>query len=278
MEKSSRWVPLLHRKWEKSAMKLAFFFLFFSVASHARPIVLLSHFDSFGKAPFNNSTKVALALAERVKNHPDFELKLCNLNTVFDKSFYQLEDCLAALPETPKLILGLGESNCNFKIEIMGRNLDKTKGPDNDGIERNNTPIIPNGPKEIGFNYPLPQMYCSLPESDRKETEVSNNAGTFVCNNMAYQFADKYDDLPFGFIHVPANNCRNLEAKNVVALRNLESMIKAAVKINEFTRIPTRKKELDELRANKSDKCINEFYKRAKGADEKGFWSFLEIK
>lgn len=259
-------------------MKLALFLLLFSVASHARPIVLLSHFDSFGKAPFNNSTKVALALAEKLKNHPDFELKLCYLNTVFDKSFYQIEDCLSALPETPKLILGLGESNCNFKIEIMARNLDKTKGPDNNGIERNNTPIIPDGLKEIGFNYPLPQMYCSLPEADRKEIEVSNNAGTFVCNNLAYQFADKYQDLTFGFIHVPANNCRGLDTKNITALRNLESMIASAVKIDTVTRLPTRKKEFEQFRANKSDKCINEFYKRAKGADEKGFWSFLEIK
>jgi pyroglutamyl-peptidase len=256
-------------------MKLALFFLFFSVASHARPVVLLSHFDTFGKAPFNNSTKVALLFAEKFKNHPEFELKLCNLNTVFDKSFYQLEDCLNALPEAPKLILGLGESNCNFKMEIMGRNLDKTKGPDNEGNERLNTPVIPGAPKEIGFTYPLPQMYCALPEADRKEAEVSNNAGTFVCNNLAYQFAQRYEDLTFGFIHVPANNCRNLDAKNVTALRNLESMITAAVKVDTFSRLPTKKKELDMLRSDKSDKCLNEFYKRAKGADEKGFWSIL---
>ena len=259
-------------------MKLAVFFLLFSVASHARPLVLLSHFDAFGKAPFNNSTKVALALYEKAKDHPDFELKLCNLNTVFDKSLYQLEDCLKALPETPALVLGLGESNCNFKIEIMGRNLDRTKGPDNEGNERNNTPIISGGPKEIGFTYPLPQMYCSLPENDRKETEVSNNAGTFVCNNLAYQFTERYEDLSFGFIHVPANNCRGLEAKNVMALRNLESMIKVAVSIQDIKRLPTTKKELDILRADKTNKCLNEFYKRAKGADEKGFWSFLETK
>lgn len=259
-------------------MKLAFIFLLFSVAIHARPIVLLSHFDAFGKAPFNNSTKVALALYEKTKTNPDFELKLCNLNTVFDKSFSQLEDCLHALPETPKLVLGLGESNCNFKIEIMGRNLDKTKGPDNEGNERNNTPIIQNGPKEIGFTYPLADMYCSLPEDDRKEAEVSNNAGTFVCNNVAYQFTDKFEDLSFGFIHVPSNNCRGLDGKNVVALRNLESMISAAVKTDEIKRLPTTKKELDPLRNDKNNKCHAEFYKRAKGADEKGFWSFLATK
>lgn len=259
-------------------MKLAFIILLFSTVIQARPVVLLSHFDAFGKAPFNNSTKVALALYERVKNNPEYELKLCHLNTVFDKSFHQLEDCLYALEQTPDLVLGLGEANCNFKIEIMGRNLDKTKGPDNEGNERNNTPIIANGPKEIGLTYPLAQMYCALPESDRKETEVSNNAGTFVCNNLAYQFTEKFEDLSFGFIHVPTNDCRGLDAKNVVALRNLEAMISAAIKVKTIGRLPTTKKELEPLRNDKNNKCHAEFYKRAKGADEKGFWSFLTTK
>lgn len=259
-------------------MKLALFFIFFSVASYARPIVLLGHFDPFGKAPFNNSTKVALALYEKVKNHPEFELKLCPLNTVFDKSLFQLEDCMKALPEAPKMVIGLGEANCNFKVEIMGRNLDKTKGPDNEGNERNSTPIIPGGPKEIGFTYPLPEMYCALPENDRKSTEVSNHAGTFVCNNLAYQFTEKYEEVSFGFIHVPSHDCRGLETKNITALQNLETMIAAGVKVDEVKRLPTKKKELEPYRADKADKCLNEFYKRAKGADEKGFWSFLTTK
>ena len=118
-------------------------------------------------------------------------------------------------------------------------------------------------------------MYCSLPENDRKEIEVSNNAGTFVCNNLAYQFTERYEELSFGFIHVPSHNCRGLDNKNVAALRNLESMIKASVSDNEIKRLPTRKKEIEELRADRSDKCQSEFWKRVKGFDEKGFWTIL---
>lgn len=241
----------------------------------ARPVVLISYFDAFGKASFNNSEKIAEVLHTKLKDHPSFELRLCALNTVFDKSTYQLEDCLRSLPTTPKLVLGLGEANCNFKIETMGRNLDKTSGPDNEGNERNKTEIIPFGPKAIGLNYPLSQMYCALPTDDRKEVEVSNNAGSFVCNNLAYQMAHQYPELTFGFIHVPSHNCRGLEKKNVMVLRSLGKMILAAVETNSFTRLSTTKNEIEVLRNKYKDhQCLSEFFKRTKGIDEKSRWPF----
>jgi pyrrolidone-carboxylate peptidase len=256
-------------------MKLTLLFFLFSAAAWGRPLVLLGHFDAFGKAPFNNSGKVAKILIEKLKDHPDFDLRGCELKTVFDKSYYQLEDCLKDLPEAPKLVLGLGESNCNFKIETMARNLDETKGPDNDGGERKNSLIIPGADKVIGLNYPLAEMYCSLGKKERADIEVSNNAGSFVCNNLAYQFSYNYPELSFGFIHVPANNCRNLEGKNQVTLSNLESMIKAAIKSTTTQRLATTKGELAAQReSSKQDQCLHEFYKRTKGADEKGFWPF----
>lgn len=256
-------------------MKLALFFLLYSFVSWSRPLVLVGHFDAFGNAPFNNSTRVAETVARDLALRGEIEIVLCPLQTVFDKSFHQLEDCLKALPGTPDLVLGLGESNCNLKIELMARNKDKTKGPDNDGIERDNLQIIPGSPAEIGFTYPLPKMYCALPEKDRKQVEVSNDAGSFVCNNLAYQFTERYPELSFGFIHVPANNCRDLEKKTSFAAGALPLMIKAALDHGPV-RLPVRKKELEVLReSTKSDKCLSEFYRRAKGVDEKSFWGIF---
>lgn len=256
-------------------MKLALLLLMFSLTSWSRPLVLVSYFDAFDGAPFNNSEKMALALLEKVKDHPEFELKLCGLNTIFDKSTYQLEDCLKSMPVPPQLILGLGEANCNFKVETVGRNFDKSMGPDNEGNERNNSVIIPEAPKVIGLNYPLAQMYCSLPKSDRKDIEVSNDAGSFVCNNLAFQFAQLYRELTFGFIHVPSHHCRNLAKKDQVTLKNLETMISAAVKVKNVERLSTHKKEIQELRQkHQSDQCLSEFYKRTKGVDERSLWTF----
>ena len=256
-------------------MNLALFFLLFSSASWARPVVLLGHFDAFGRSSFNNSERVANLLLKEVENHPEFELKLCSLETVFDKSFFQLEDCIKSLETTPRLVLGLGESNCNFKIETIARNRDHTKGPDNDGIERKNSKIIPNGPDEIGFLYALPQMYCSLTQDERSKIQVSNNAGSFVCNNIAYQFAYRYPETEFGFIHVPSSTCRNLPEKTQMSVRYLKSMIEASIRTSGVKRLLTRKDELRILRNEfKHDQCLSEFYKKTKGIDEKGFWTF----
>jgi pyrrolidone-carboxylate peptidase len=263
----------------RKGMKLAIFLLLFSFTTWARPIVLLGYFDPFGKAPFNSAERVANLLFEKTKDHPDFELRLCRLNTVFDKSFYQIERCLVELPQAPAMVLGLGESNCNLKIETLGRNLDKTKGADNEGNERNNTPIITNGPKEIGFNYPLPQMFCALNADARARVQVSNNAGSFVCNNLAYQFAEKYVDTVFGFIHVPSHNCKGLDEKSRFATNSLEKMLQAAVKTSGATRLPTTKDELEALRKSSPiNSCLREFYKRAKGVDERKFWPFEELR
>ncbi|WP_408096654.1 hypothetical protein ACJVC5_16585 [Peredibacter sp. HCB2-198] len=253
---------------------LTVFALFMALDLWARPVVLLSYFDAFDKAPFNNSEKVALALNERLKNHPDFELKLCALSTVFDKSFAQLENCLKNESSAPTLILGLGEANCNFKIEIAGRNFDKTKGPDNEGNERKSTKILAEGEAAVALNYPLDKMYCSLDQKNRAEIEVSNNAGTFVCNNLAYQFAHYYPEETFGFIHVPSNNCKDLKSKTETAIANLSKMIPEALK-HSSQPLPIYKNDIKARRRSyESDACLNEFYKRVKGIDERGLWTF----
>jgi hypothetical protein len=91
-EKSSMKLPKSIKKREKKSMKLLFFSLLFSSSLWSRSIVLLGHFDAFGNAPFNSSERVAKHLFKKLKDHPDVDLRICSLETIFDKSFYQLED------------------------------------------------------------------------------------------------------------------------------------------------------------------------------------------
>jgi pyrrolidone-carboxylate peptidase len=108
----------------------------------ARSVVLVSYFDPFVGAAFNNSERIAAELSGTYLNHPEIDLRLCALPTVFDKSIIHLEECYKKLETEPKLVLGLGESDCNLKAEIMGRNRDHTYYPDNEGNEKNNSPIM----------------------------------------------------------------------------------------------------------------------------------------
>ncbi len=256
----------------------------------ARPVILVSYYDSFNKAPFNNSEKVARELEASLKSESAFEIKLCALKTVFDKSYVELEKCVKALPEKPLMILGLGEATCDLKIETMLRNEDQTFGPDNEGNNRDKTNIIPEAPKAIGLRYPLPQMYCSVAKSDRKDIEVSNSAGSFVCNNTAFQMSYYYPEIQSGFIHVPAHNCKKLEEKTKKAIEVLSAMIKTAASFlsedldratltphtSNEKRLPVLKSELNILREEfKDDSCMQEYFKRSRGLDEKrSLWPF----
>jgi pyrrolidone-carboxylate peptidase len=256
-------------------MKLVVILLLITLSAWAKPIVLISYFDAFNNAPFNNSENVSQALTAKFQNNPEIELKVCKLKTVFDKSFFDLQSCMNELAEFPKLVIGLGESSCKLKVETMARNLDHSQGPDNEGIERKNSPIELYGPTEIGLNYPLASMYCSLNESEQKILDISNNAGSFVCNNVAYQFSYIFEEIPFGFIHVPAHTCRDLDMKTKQSVEILSKMILKALLSPDDERLKTRKVDLQTLRRNSSsDKCRSDFYRRTKGIDEKDLWPF----
>lgn len=237
-------------------------------------MVLLSYYDPFDGAKFNNSERVAAKIRTLI-GQANYEIMPCRLQTVFDKAYKQIEECLKSMVEPPILIIGLGEGGCNVKVEMMARNKDKTFGPDNEGQERNNSSIISEASPQLGFNYPLPQMYCGLPQDIRSRIDVSNNAGSFVCNNTAFQLTYHYPEIPSGFIHVPINTCWGLDKKTEMAATTIEKMISSAVNYllsdaAVITRFPVKKKELDLLQDNysKKDKCLSELFKRSRGVDE----------
>ena len=259
-------------------MKLILFTLLLSSWAWSKPTVLVSYFDPFGNASVNNSETVAKLIVEKTAQiGVPYSIKLCKVQTKFDVSFDELKNCVNELPEKPVMVLGLGETGCDLKIELMARNLDRTYGPDNAGVERRNTEIIKDAPVAVGFNYPLSEMFCSLPASERKDIKVSNSAGSFVCNNMAYQAAWLESDLNFGFMHVPSYNCRNLSERNEKIVDKLITMINRGVEVSLENpvrpRLPVTKEEIADSRNQASgDSCLSSFFKQARPWDAKSIW------
>lgn len=254
-----------------------------SFAGLAKPLVMITYFDAFNGADFNNSERIAKTLEARLNNSDSpFELKLCPLNTIFDKAYAQTEECLKSLISLPIMVIGLGESTCQLKVETIMRNNDKTHAPDNGGNERDG-PIINGGEKFLGLKYPLPQMYCALSETERNSVDLSNNAGSFVCNNTAYQMSYFHPELQYGFIHVPANNCFNLARKTELALLQLEKMLIKGVTYlsgsesdndlphsSNEKRLPINKSELKNFKQKyRGERCMSEYFERSKSAEER---------
>lgn len=265
-------------------MNLLIFGIFLLSLAQAKPLIVLSYFDAFGGAKFNNSERIAKTLEGRLNTEEsEIDVKTCPLNTVYDKAFSQLEDCIKSQKEVPALVLSFGESTCEVKLETIMRNKDESFGPDNEGNERKESPIKSGAPDLIGLRYPLPQMYCALSENQRKKVDVSNFAGSFVCNNTGYQMSHFYPELQYGFIHIPANYCSRLDQITEDSIVILERMILKATEIlkeensdlnlphrtNE-TRLPTTKVEIKNLRAfYEKNECLEDFFQRFKAPDEK---------
>jgi pyroglutamyl-peptidase len=252
--------------------------------AQAKPLIILSYFDAFGGAKFNNSERIAKILEGRLNSEEsEIELRTCPLNTVYDKAFFQLEACIKSQKEVPALVISFGESTCEVKLETIMRNRDESFGPDNEGNERKESPIKSGAPDFIGLRYPLPQMYCALSEQQRKKVDVSNFAGSFVCNNTGYQMSHYYPELQYGFIHIPANYCSRLDQITEDSIMILEKMILKAsetlktensdVNLPHYTndvRLPTTKEELKSLRAvYETNECLSDFFQSFKAPDEK---------
>ena len=262
-------------------MKKLFFLALLTTQAHAQNVII-AHFDPFDGASFNNSETVAKSLAGGLKAK-GIDVKLCPLKTSFQKAYKAFDQCLKAAGPTD-LVIGIGETGCKLKVEYVGRNLDKTYGPDNDGENRNNTPIIPGGRDFLSLRYPLPQMYCGLSPKERSLVTLSNDAGSFVCNNVAYQMRHYHPEQMIGFFHVPSHNCKNLTELNKQNVSILEKMIIAGINTKDNgsflphstnnEEMPITKTEIRNARDSFSQNCYQEFYKNIKGVDQRVRWPF----
>jgi len=151
--------------------------LILSSSIYVSPRVLITYYEPFGDSETNNSEFVAKSVKNNLQKS-SVEITTCKLRTVFDKAYIDQENCLKKLTSVPVMIIGLGEAGCKLKVELTSRNMDQI-------FERSEQVINDKAPEYLAFNYPLAKMYCSLDENQKDEVLISNNAGSFVCNNTA---------------------------------------------------------------------------------------------
>lgn len=226
--------------------------------------ILISYFDPFDGKEKNNSKNMAL-LVQKKLTELGIKTTTCELRTVFDKAFFELEGCIADQAQRPDMVISLGEAGCKkVRLETRGINNDKSRGADNDGVERNNTPIIPGGAKYIGVSMPLEQAYCKLTSQEHKSFEISSSAGSFVCNNTLYHGLDKLD-VPYTFIHVPMMSCTN-DKKNETLSTDLAYFLKKMSELENLTGdpLPKTKREVKRKIDTQLTTCERKFYKLLK--------------
>lgn len=171
-----------------------------------RPTVLLTGFDPFDGAALNPSWLAVKALHGRqVHRH---RIVAAQLPTVFGESLRVLDALLHT--HRPALVICVGQAGgrAAISIERVAININDAPITDNAGARPIDTPVIPGAPAACFSRLPIKAMQAAV-QAEGIAAEVSQTAGTFVCNHVFYGLMHTLATHPAlrhtrgGFIHVP---------------------------------------------------------------------------
>jgi len=104
------------------------------------------------------------------------------------------------------ILLGQAGGRACLSVERVAINVDDARIADNAGMQPVDEPVAANGPAAYFASVPVKAMAAAVREAGIP-AEVSNSAGTFVCNHLLYgvlhYLAASGREARAGFIHVP---------------------------------------------------------------------------
>jgi len=174
----------------------------------AVPTVLLTGFEPFEQQPVNASWAAVRAVAESWDQAGERAALVTALLPVsFARAPRRLAELL--LDIRPSLVVAVGEAGGRsaVSVERVAVNVQDARIPDEDGAQPVDVPVIPGGDAAYFSTLPVKACLTALRDAGLPG-EVSNTAGTFVCNTIAYALADQLaagraPGARGGFVHVP---------------------------------------------------------------------------
>ena len=164
--------------------------------------IIVTGFDPFGGETINPSIECVKALPEIEGVEP---IRL-ELPTVFNESAKRLNEVINDVKPDAVLSVGQAGGRAGITMERIAINLDDARIPDNISQQPIDETIQTEGEAAYFTTLPIKRIVKVIREAGIP-AEVSNTAGTFVCNHIMYQalFAATKADKPFkaGFMHIP---------------------------------------------------------------------------
>jgi len=188
--------------------------------------VLVTGFEAFGGAAENPSAEIALRLnGWHCEGH---EVIGAVLPCVFRVSVQKLKQLIRK--HEPQLVICLGQAGGRSAItpERVAINLDDACIADNAGAQPLDRSIVRDGPAAYWSTLPVKAIVREL-RAVGVPSEVSQTAGTFVCNHVFYGLMHELRDqrrVRGGFIHVP---WLPSQGKPAMKLAQMEQGIRLAV-------------------------------------------------
>lgn len=167
------------------------------------PSVLLTGFEPFGGESTNPSWGAVHALAgERIAGH---DVVVRQLPVEFGRALAVLDAALAEVAPSLVICVGQAGGRAQLSLERVAINVDDARIPDNAGARPVDRPVAPDGPAAYFSSLPIKAILATLQEAGLP-AEVSQTAGTYVCNHVFYGLMHRLQNVPGvrgGFIHIP---------------------------------------------------------------------------
>ena len=168
------------------------------------PVVLLTGFDPFGGEALNPSWLAVSALDGAVL--AGHRVVAVQLPTAFARAARDLRAALRR--HRPALVLCVGQAGGRacLSLERVAVNIIDARIADNDGAQPVDTPCVKGAPAAYFASLPVKAMLQALRDAGIP-AEVSNTAGTYVCNHVFFTLMHALARVPGaergGFLHIP---------------------------------------------------------------------------
>ncbi len=171
--------------------------------SRNSPVVLLTGFAPFDGETVNPSWQAVAALdGTHVADH---RIVARQLPVEFGTSLAVLRDAIRDTSPTLVLCVGQAGGRAQLSIERIAINIDDARIADNAGNLPIDAPVAADGPAAYFATLPIKAILSQL-RAAGIPAEISQTAGTYVCNHIFYGLMHALHDasgVRGGFIHIP---------------------------------------------------------------------------
>ena len=183
-------------------------------------MILLTGFEPFGKATLNPSGEI-------IKQISGENIVTAILPVAYAQSAERLLQLIAEHNPDVVICLGQAEGRTQITPERIAINLDDARLADNQGVIRNDVPIIAGGPVAYESTLPIKEIVKAINDAG-VPAAVSLSAGAFLCNHVFYLAQDyfKGTNVRSGFVHVPLMDEQGPEFPGLPTMP-LDQMVKA---------------------------------------------------
>ncbi len=165
--------------------------------------VLITGFESFGGDAINPALEAIKKLDGEVIEG-GLLIVTCRVPVTRYESINTVKKAIEKHQPDCVITVGQATGRAAMTVERVAINVDDFRIPDNAGQQPIDEPIVAEGPDAYFSTLPIKRAVKTL-QDQGIPCQVSNSAGTFVCNHLFYGVQHYLTNTPIrhGFVHIP---------------------------------------------------------------------------